>query len=422
MNKDYQLGNLCSVGSSKRIHLSDYVENGVPFYRSKEIIELSNGNNISETLYISNEKYNEIKEKFPVPKENDILITSVGTIGISYLVKDSNFYFKDGNLTWLRNINSNIVDVKFLIKWLKSDFFLTQIYNNNIGAVQKAITIDYLRQVNISLPDLITQQKIAAVLSALDDKIELNNSINAELEQMAKMLYDYWFVQFDFPNEDDKPYKSSGGKMVYNEVLKREIPDGWKNELINDLGTIIGGSTPSKAIEENFSHNGTPWITPKDLSMNSKNKFITRGEYDVSDKGLKDASLNILPAKSVLMSSRAPIGYLAINRDICTTNQGFKSIVCNKKYSYEYVYYILNQYMPVIEANATGSTFKEISATVFKAINIIKPNKQVVDEFVKRISPIFQKQDNLEQQNQELASLRDWLLPMLMNGQVKVVD
>ncbi|MGC4234932.1 MAG: restriction endonuclease subunit S [Niabella sp.] len=245
-------------------------------------------------------------------------------------------------------------------------------------------------------------------------------AINDNLKQQAKTLYDYWFVQFDFPNAEGKPYKSSGGKMVWNEVLKKNIPQGWCNEKIGDLGTIIGGSTPSKAIEENFSQEGIPWITPKDLSLNVGKKFITKGEIDLSEKGRKEAALNLLPPRSVLMSSRAPVGYLAVNRVTCTTNQGFKSIVCNKSYSCEYIYYVLNQYMPTIEANATGSTFKEISGTVFKAINIIKPSRTIVNEFTKKGKKIFDKQDNLEKQNQQLSALRDWLLPMLMNGQVKI--
>lgn len=236
---------------------------------------------------------------------------------------------------------------------------------------------------------------------------------------MAKTLYDYWFVQFDFPNENGKPYKSSNGKMIWNEVLKKEIPQGWEIEKIESLGTITGGSTPSKAIAENFSFNGFPWITPKDLSQNTGNKFITKGEFDVTQKGLKEASLNILPANSVLMSSRAPIGYLAVNRFDCTTNQGFKSIVCNREYPYEYVFYVLKHNMPSIEANASGSTFKEISTAVLKSIKILKPKKEVVVKYQTIISTIFLKQDNLELQNQQLSALRDWLLPMLMNGQVK---
>ena len=299
---------------------------------------------------------------------------------------------------------------------------------------QTGVDIFSLNNYPINLPSTENQRKIAKVLSILDDKIELNDKINAGLEAMAKTLYDYWFVQFDFPIStgqaialgnpklEGKPYKTSGGKMVWNEVLKREIPEGWEDEKIDDLGSIIGGSTPSKAIQENFTDSGIAWITPKDLSLNIGNKFISKGELDVSERGLKEASLNILPKGSVLMSSRAPIGYLAINQNDCTTNQGFKSIVCNKAYSAEYVYYVLKQYMSTIEANSTGSTFKEISASVFKSISIAKPQLSTVKDFVKQINAVFEKQNNLENQNKQLASLRDWLLPMLMNGQVTVAD
>ncbi len=297
---------------------------------------------------------------------------------------------------------------------------LKSLLGGTLGSVFPNLTKDQLYNFKCSIPNILAQRQIAAVLSALDGKIELNKRINSELEQMAKTLYDYWFVQFDFPNEEGKPYKSAGGKMVYNEVLKREVPEGWGHEQIGDLGTVVGGSTPSKLIEENFSQLGIPWITPKDLSMNVGNKFITRGELDVSEKGLKKASLNILDRGSVLMSSRAPVGYLAINRIPCSTNQGFKSIICNKKYSCEYVYYVVRQYMPTIEANATGSTFKEISGSIFKSISIIKPKKLIVEEFIKKMKSVFQKQENVEEQNQQLSNLRDWLLPMLMNGQVKV--
>lgn len=421
MNSFFKLKNICTRITDGSHYSPIGTDKGFPMLSVKDMRE--NGFDYSNCKFISNQDYNTLLRNDCKPLLNDVLIAKDGSyLKHVFVVKNEINQAILSSIGILRP-DLNLINPHYLKYYLQTKSVKETVAKKYVsGSALPRIILKNFGEIDILKPDLSTQQKIASVLSSLDDKIELNNNINIELEQMAKTIYDYWFVQFDFPNEDGKPYKSSGGKMVYNKVLKREIPDGWKNELINDLGTIIGGSTPSKAIEENFSHNGTPWITPKDLSMNSKNKFITRGEYDVSNKGLKDASLNILPAKSVLMSSRAPIGYLAINRDICTTNQGFKSIVCNKKYSYEYVYYILNQYMPVIEANATGSTFKEISATVFKAINIIKPNKQVVDEFVKRISPIFQKQDNLEQQNQELASLRDWLLPMLMNGQVKVTD
>lgn len=279
------------------------------------------------------------------------------------------------------------------------------------------------------IPDfnIITQQQIASILSSLDSKIAINNRINAELEAMAKTVYDYWFVQFDFPfdfaqgkpSAEGKPYKSSGGKMVWSEELKREIPEGWEKGTLSDLGDIIGGSTPPREISEYFTNNGTSWITPKDLSLNTGNKFISKGELDVSDKGLKVASLNIMPKGTILLSSRAPIGYLAISREKVTTNQGFKSFVPNKGYSKEYVYYSVKNMIPAIENNAVGSTFKEVSASTLKSISICLADKAIANKYTETMSSIFNRQDLLEQENQQLSTLRDWLLPMLMNGQVK---
>ncbi|OYX86465.1 MAG: hypothetical protein B7Y83_01330 [Flavobacteriales bacterium 32-34-25] len=240
---------------------------------------------------------------------------------------------------------------------------------------------------------------------------------------MAKTLYDYWFVQFDFPDADGKLYKTSGGKMVWNTELKRDIPEGWRVGTLNSIGDIIGGSTPSKAIDENFCFgDGTPWITPKDLSNNKGKKYITRGEFDVTERGLKEASLKIMPVGTVLLSSRAPIGYLAIARTDVTTNQGFKSFVPKKGFSSEYVYYTIQNHIPEIEANSSGSTFKEVSTSTLRTIKTILPNDEVLSSFYNKIKPIFKKQDYVELENIELTLLRDWLLPMLMNGQVKIQD
>ncbi|MBF9254231.1 restriction endonuclease subunit S [Pontibacter sp. 172403-2] len=274
----------------------------------------------------------------------------------------------------------------------------------------------------IRVPDLPTQNKIAAVLSSLDAKIELNNRINDELEAMAKTLYDYWFVQFDFPDASGKPYKTSGGKMEWNEELKREVPEGWKVGTLSDLGNIVGGSTPSTAEPENFTTDGTPWITPKDLSLNVGKKYITKGETDVTDKGIKSASLKLLPKGTILMSSRAPIGYMAIAREEVTTNQGFKSFVPKEGYSTEFVFLTVERTMPAIASKASGSTFKEVSGGVVKAIEIVLPPKPIIKAFTSVVEPIFKKQDILELQNKQLSELRDWLLPMLMNGQVTVAE
>ncbi len=285
---------------------------------------------------------------------------------------------------------------------------------------RKRVNEGALKLQELPIPDRSTQQKIAAVLSALDAKIDCNNRINAELEAMAKTLYDYWFVQFDFPDANGKPYKSSGGKMVYNATLKREIPAGWKDGTLDDLGRIVGGSTPSTENPSNFTTNGTPWITPYDLSGNQGNKFITRGAQDVSDEGIKNASLKKAPAGTVLLSSRAPIGYMAIARVELTTNQGFKSFIPTNEFSTAFIYYTVKGSLKTITQYASGSTFKEVSAAVLKTIKTTLPDANLVDQFTVTVSSIFKRQNLLEQENQQLAQLRDWLLPMLMNGQVTV--
>lgn len=266
------------------------------------------------------------------------------------------------------------------------------------------------------------QKKISAVLSILDAKIDLNNRINAELEGLAKTIYDYWFVQFDFPDAKGRPYKTSGGKMVWNETLKREIPAGWGPGSLDDVGQIVGGSTPSTASPEHFGKDMIPWITPKDLSNNKGNKFIARGETDVSEAGKRSASLTLYPAGTVLMSSRAPVGYLAIALNPVTTNQGFKSFVPSKGYGTSFVYYTVQRSLPTVIQYASGSTFVEISAGVLKSVHAVLPGKTVVDAFCRQIEHIVQRQQIAELENMELTQLRDWLLPLLMSGQVKPAD
>ena len=301
------------------------------------------------------------------------------------------------------------------------DMNLKNLLGGTLGSVFPNLTKDQLFEFRCIVPSIGEQQKIATVLSSIDDKIALNEKLNDNLERMAKAIYNYWFVQFDFPDENGKPYKSSGGKMVYNEQLKQEIPEGWEVKNLDFISTITGGSTPSKANEANFTKGGkgVSWITPKDLSDNKINKFISHGEFDVTDIGLKEASLKKMPQETVLMSSRAPIGYLAIASNEVTTNQGFKSFVPKAHYTSEFIFYKISNLLPSIINKSSGSTFKEVSTTTLKNIAIDVPNAIVLKQY-ELIKPLFLNQKNLEMQNQQLSALRDWLLPMLMNGQVTV--
>lgn len=351
-----------------------------------------------------------------------VIIGRKGTLGTVHYC-DSDYWPHDTTL-WVTDFKGN--DPKFVYYFLP----LLDFKKYDVGSSNPTLNRNYIHEIITTLPSVIEQKKIVAVLSALDAKIELNNRINAELESLAKTIYDYWFVQFDFPfdfaqgkpSADGKPYKSSGGEMVNVEEGKgdRAIPTGWEIGTLYDLANIAGGSTPSTANPLNFCKNGTAWITPKDLSLNMGNKFISKGELDVTEAGMKDASLKIFPKDTILLSSRAPIGYMAISRNDVTTNQGFKSFIPNKGFSTPFVYYAIKNSMQSIVQHASGSTFKEISLTSIKSIKVCLPDNIVVNLYTEKVKPIFRQQDILEQENQQLTQLRDWLLPMLMNGQVSI--
>lgn len=364
------------------------------------------------------------QEKYSI-NEGDIFLTRtsevIDELGMSSVaLKTYQKATYSGFLKRLRPAQANITYPKFMAFYLRSPLFRKVMTNNAVLTLRASLNEDIFSYLDLLLPEYDDQVKAGDLLYSLMQKIDCNNRINAELEAMAKTLYDYWFVQFDFPDENGKPYKSTGGKMEYNITLKREIPAGWEDGTLDDLGQIVGGSTPSTKKPENFTTNGTPWITPKDLSDNRGNKFIARGEQDVSDEGIKDGSLKKYPAGTVLLSSRAPIGYMAIARGELTTNQGFKSFIPTNGYSSAFIYYSLKNSMKAIIQYGAKSTFDEVSAAVLKTVKITLPDSKVVDHFSKSVESIFKRQDLLEQENQQLTQLRDWLLPMLMNGQVTV--
>lgn len=416
--KNFSLGDLCLVKSSKRIYAKEYVEVGIPFYRSKEIIQLSEGENISTDLFISPERFNELNSKFGSPKIGDILITSVGTIGVPYLVDHENFYFKDGNLTWLSEFDERINNL-YIYYWLTSRVGQNEIEKVTIGSTQKALTIVNLKSINIKVPPLKIQNKITEILSLIDNKLQINRESIANLEELSQTLFKRWFVDFEFPDEDGNPYHIHGGKMIQSEL--GEIPEGWSIGKIDQIGTITGGGTPSRKVAEYYTNKGISWITPKDLSID-KSTFIYKGQNDITELGLKKGSAKLLPEHAVLFSSRAPIGYIAIAGRQVTTNQGFKSIVPDKGFGPYYIYFLLKHKLPSIEQAASGSTFKEISGKGLKNIITLLPNENLVRHFNEIVKVYFDKIKNLELESLYLTELRDTLLPKLMSGEIELPD
>lgn len=422
MSKTIPANNYCSSIFDGTHDTPKPVATGHPLVTSKHI--MGKKLDLSTAYYISTNDYLSIQKRSSV-SQWDILFSMIGSVGDVYLESSRIIPYSIKNIGVFSCKNED--RAKWLYYYLQSPSAQTHIKRYLNGAVQKFLPLGALRDFPV-IPFKKESPQIISVLSALDAKIELNQLINFELESMAKTLYDYWFVQFDFPfdfaqgkpDKNGKPYKTSGGKMAWNEKLKREIPLGWGKGVLSDIGSITGGSTPSREIDDYFDVNRTAWITPKDLSLNTGNKFITKGETGVSEKGLKAASLTIMPKGTILLSSRAPIGYMAISREVVTTNQGFKSFIPNKGYSTPYIYYTVKNAIPTIVNHSSGSTFKEVSGSVLKEIYICLPPVSITEKFRETVDAIFERQNKLELESQTLTELRDWLLPMLMNGQVKV--
>lgn len=276
-------------------------------------------------------------------------------------------------------------------------------------SAQPGLAVGTLSVQEINLPSLEAQRRIASILSSLDRKIELNNKINADLEEMAQAIFKNWFVDFE-------PFKD--GKFVDSELGM--IPEGWKVGRLDEIADVVGGSTPSKAKPEYYTQKGIAWLTPKDLS-NHPAVYTSRGEIDITEEGYNSTSTKLMPKGTILFTSRAPIGYISIaQNDICT-NQGFKSLV-PKKAGTCFLYCFLKYVTPEIENKSTGSTFKEASGALMKSLQVIMPEQKVFEEFEEIVSPLFARIESLEKENSRLSLLRDTLLPRLMSGEIEVPE
>ncbi len=399
-SKDWKickLGNIIELigGGTPNTSIPEYWNGNIPWISVKDF------NNDNKKVYVTEKTITESglnKSATKLLQKGDIIISARGTVGeIAVISRPMAF---NQSCYGIKAI-PNIVQDDFLYYLLKNS--IQYLKHNTHGSVFDTITKETFEKIDILLPPLETQEKIARVLSSLDDKIELNNKINQNLEQQAQAIFKSWFVDFE-------PF---GGKM----------PDDWKIGTISELGTVVGGSTPSKKNPEYYTNNGIAWITPKDLSRKNLKfnlKFISKGEIDITDKGFKNSSATIMPKGTVLFSSRAPIGYISIAQNDVTTNQGFKSVIPFQTVGTPYVYLYLKNNITLIENMAAGSTFKEVSGSIMQNIPALIPSKKILKRFNTLCDKIFRKQEYLEVENEKLTQLRDTLLPKLMSGEIDV--
>ncbi len=387
---------LAEITSSKRIFYSDYVSKGIPFYRSKEIINKHNRQEITNGLFIAEKKFEEIKTKYGAPRKNDILLTSVGTLGIPYKVKSGdNFYFKDGNLTWFRNINQNLINVEFLYIWFQSKVGLQKLEEIAIGSTQPALTIRGLKTVEILLPPLPEQKAIAEVLSSLDDKIDLLHRQNKTLEQMAETLFRQWFME--------------------------EAQEDWEDILLGEAVDIAIGRTPPRKQKQWFStdEKDIKWISIKDMGNSGPFIFDT-SEY-LTIEAVDNFNIPIIPKDTVVLSFKMTLGRVRITSKEMLSNEAiahfkFKN---DTPFSKEYLYLFLKTY-PYQTLGSTSSIVTSINSKMIKDLFVFIPDKQTLLLFDKQVKVIFNKIKSNQLQIRTLESLRDTLLPKLMSGKIRV--
>ena len=310
-------------------------------------------------------------------------------------------------------VNENLCDAYYLYRYLK----LLDLSQLDSGTGVPSMTFDSYYQIEVKIPTLEAQKRIASMLKALDSKININEQINRNLEALAKQLYDYWFVQFDFPNEEGKPYKSSGGKMIWSEGLKREIPDGWECHKIKDLATTYSGGTPLSSKKEYYENGDIPWINSGELN----NSFITTTFNYISKCGLDNSSAKLYPSDTILVALYgATAGKVSLLTFEACSNQAVCGVIMNDPTMTNYTRFYLSSLFDYFVLLSTGSARDNISQDTIKNTRIVKPADRVLVSFNLLIKQTTKAVIVNQIENEKLTKQRDELLPLLMNGQVSV--
>jgi type I restriction enzyme S subunit len=357
------------------------------------------------------------------PQKGDLLFSYETRLGEAALMPDGIRACLGRRMGLLRPKRNKVIPEYLLYAYLSPKFQQTIVSNTIRGATVDRIALNEFHNFKIRIPCIEEQAKVANLLQTLDAKIELNNRINAELEAMAKTLYDFWFVQFYFPDKNGKPYKSSGGKMVWNKELKREIPGGWGAMTIADVTSLSRGVTYGKDDVRSKEDVGVTGI------LRATN--ITGNQVDLDDlvyipKGILSENQFINKFESLIVMSSGSKGHIGKNGIYYFDNEAAFGAFCSKlTINAKFIFYVsvfLNSpwFMIYIKNQCLGTNINNLTNDHIKECQLVRPDEKVLAFFEKTMSGIYKKIASNSIENRELKDLRDWLLPMLMNGQVKV--
>ena len=382
------------------------------FYPQGYCLFLNTGNVTKEGLifeenqFITKEK-DEALRKGKL-KRGDIVYTTRGTVGnagyYNSNVPYENVRINSGMVILRANVE--IVDARFLYQILKSEYYRPYFKQYCTGSAQPQLPIKNFSQIYLNVPDIKTQHRIADIVSAYDDLIKNNQRQIKLLEEAAQRLYKEWFVDLRFPGHE-------------NTKIVDGVPEGWRVASIADICDTVGGGTPSTKIQSYYERGDILWVTPTDITRNFSLALLDT-EKKITPEGLKNSSANMLPAETILMTSRASVGFFGMCKYEVCTNQGFISCIPKRENLQMYLLFNLKSRVEEIRQKAGGSTYLEISKTVFRELKIILPKDEVLAEYQKNVHDIFDEIYCRTEMIKSLVDMRNRLLPKLMSGEVEV--
>ena len=395
-----------------QLHEEDYVSEGTPIVT---VEHLGDTNFTHQNLPFVSEADTKRLSKY-ILIEGDIVFSRVGSIDRNvYVDKNHEGWMFSGRCIRVR-ADKNKVNPRYLSYYFKQNSFKKMMMNLAVGATMPSLNTKIMNSIELDLLPRGNQDKIANILSAIDDKIQINNQINQELEAMAKTLYDYWFVQFDFPDQNGNPYKLSGGKMVYNPELKREIPEGWGVEKIEDIAKTGSGGTPKSTNVSYYSNGEIPWINSGELEQT----VITSTSNFITEEGLNNSSAKLFPSGTILVAMYgATAGKVSFLTFEASTNQAICAIMLKDIRMRYYLKNVIEDLYQYLVKLSTGSARDNLSQDMIKNIKVVIPSNDILDRYYDFSNNIIKEITKKQQENEQLTQLCDWLLPMLMNGQVK---
>lgn len=373
--KKIMIGDHCIVTSSKRFHLSERVESGIPFYRSKEIIQKFKGEVVTECDYIPIDEYANIERQFGAPRVGDLLLTTRGTYGVPYVYKENDcFYFADGNITWFKDFDESL-NSKYLYYWFQSYEGYQKVDAIAKGTAQKAVPITTLKQLELYTPIIDLQNKIVNILSAYDSLIENNQKQIKLLEEAVQRLYKEWFIDLRFPGYE-------------NVEIVDGVPEGWNINRADHYFKITIGKTPSRAEKQWFANSGegTPWISISD--MGEAGAFAFYSKEDLTAEAIVRHNMKVVPKGSVLVSFKLTVGRVAITGiDMCT-NEAIAHFYIDNDLDRAYTYCYLKNFEYDSLGN-TSSISKAINSKIIKSMSFIMPSRDILEQFSMIVQPIL---------------------------------